>query len=397
MYHRKKSFKRRIALFFRSLRDIFSPFFGSFHRASGGVKAAILGGTAGAIGLAVFLASLWGGSSAGAGGSAARAMSFAADTAQGGIVQIELAPTPVSVSTVAPTPTPTPDPTLRKGIEGEAVQQLQERLMELGFLELDEPTQLYGPATKAAVSLFQRQVNFTENLGLQLDQDGVAGEQTLALIYSEDAPKYVAKEGMEGDDITSMQVQLRDMGYMQETTGYYGEKTISAIKEFQSRNGLSADGLAGVYTYDLLYSPNAKESASKAHEARSKANISKMIEMAKEQLGDPYVLGATGPGKFDCSGLVYYCLKQAGSNRRRLTAAGYSQVSDWEKISSMSKLKKGDLIFFYNNGFSKVGHVGIVISSGMMIDASSANGKVVRRSFSTSYWQKHFVCGRRPW
>lgn len=395
LYHRKKSFKRRIALFFRSLRDIFSPFFESFHKASGWVKAAILGGTAGAIGLAVLLATLWGGSSSGAGGNAARAMSLPADTLESGIVQIELTPSPVP--TIAPTPTPTPDPTLRKGTEGEAVQQLQERLMDLGFLELDEPTQLYGPATKAAVSLFQRQVNFTEDLGLQIDQDGVAGEQTLALIYSENAPKYVAKEGMEGDDITSMQVQLRDMGYMKDTTGYYGEKTITAIKEFQSRNGLSADGLAGVYTYDLLYSPNAKESASKAHEARSKANISKMIEMAKDQMGDPYVLGATGPGKFDCSGLVYYCLKQAGSNRRRLTAAGYSQVSDWEKITSMSKLKKGDLIFFYNNGFSKVGHVGIVISSGMMIDASSANGKVVRRSFSTSYWKKHFVCGRRPW
>lgn len=395
LYRRNRGFRRRRLLFFRRLRDISVPFFESFRHADRRVKAALLGGAVGVAALAVLCTSLFGDHASAAGVGAARAMSLAAGVEESGVVQIQLSPAPAP--TIPPAPTPPPDPTLRKGTEGEAVQQLQARLMELGFLELDEPTQLYGSATKAAVRLFQRQVNFTEDLGLKLDEDGVAGEQTLALIYGANAPKYVAKEGMEGDDITSMQVQLKDMGYMSETTGYYGEKTIAAIKEFQSRNGLSVDGLAGVHTYDLLYSPNAKESATKAQAARSKANISKMIEMARDRVGKPYVLGATGPNKFDCSGLVYYCLKQAGSNRRRLTAAGYSQVGDWEKISSMSKLKKGDLIFFYNNSFSKVGHVGIVISSGMMIDASSANGKVVRRSFATSYWREHFVCGRRPW
>ena len=122
-----------------------------------------------------------------------------------------------------------------------------------------------------------------------------------------------------------------------------------------------------------------------------------MIEVAKSKLGCSYILGDTGPDTFDCSGLVYYCLKEAGSNRRRLTAAGYSQVDDWEKIEDMDDLKKGDLVFFYNNAFSKVGHVGIVISSSRMIDASSSNGEVVKRSFDTSYWREHFVCGRRPW
>ena len=61
------------------------------------------------------------------------------------------------------------------------------------------------------------------------------------------------------------------------------------------------------------------------------------------------------------------------------------------------KLKKGDLICFYSDNFSKIGHIGIVISSSMMIDASSSNGKVVRREYKTTYWKKHFYCGRRPW
>ena len=111
----------------------------------------------------------------------------------------------------------------------------------------------------------------------------------------------------------------------------------------EQENGLSADGLAGGKTYDMLYSPKAKESPKKAAQKKTKANISKMIEVARSKLGCKYILGNTGPKSFDCSGLVYYCLKQAGSNRRRLTAAGYSQVDDWEKISDINKLKKGDL------------------------------------------------------
>ncbi len=300
-------------------------------------------------------------------------------------------------SSAAALSAPTTDPGFRRGVENEIVQVIQERLMELGYLELDESTMRYGSQTEAAVKLFQRQVNFTDGMEDKLEEDGICGEMTISRLFSDDAPKYVVKFGMEGEDITNMQMQLKDLGYMSATTGYYGEKTVVAMKEFQGRNGLSQDGLAGEQSFELLYSPNAKESRSKTQTARTKANINKMIEVAKSKLGSKYILGNTGPNSFDCSGLVYYCMKQAGSNRRRLNAAGYSQVSDWTKISSMSKLKKGDLIFFYNNAKSKVGHVGIVISSGMMIDASSANGKVVRRSYTTSYWKNHFVCGRRPW
>ena len=325
-------------------------------------------------------------------------MNLSATVGEDGSIDIAPETTPAPTWTPAPTPTPTPDPTLRRGMECDEVLELQERLMELGYMEQDEPTRKFGPATEAAVTLFQRQVNFTETLDMTLQQDGIAGIQTLGLIYSDDAPKYCVMLGMEGDDIYEVQQQLKDLGYMSAITGYYGETTTKAIKDFQDRNGLSADGLAGPKTMDLLYSPDARESASKAHQARTRANIDKMISTAKAQLGKKYVLGNRGPNSFDCSGLVYYCLKQAGSNRNRLTAAGYSQVSEWEKITRMSDLKKGDLICFYSNDFSKIGHVGIVINnSGEMIDASNNLGKVVRRPYDTSYWRKHFYCGRRPW
>lgn len=147
----------------------------------------------------------------------------------------------------------------------------------------------------------------------------------------------------------------------------------------------------------MINSDKAKQSPQLAKETRSKANINKVISIAKSKLGSKYRLGNTGPDTFDCSGFVYYCLKQAGSNRRRLTAAGYAQVEDWEKIASTSKLKKGDLLFFLSNDRSKIGHVGIYIGGGQMIDASSGKGKVVKRTISDNYWKTHFVHARRPW
>lgn len=294
-------------------------------------------------------------------------------------------PTP----TEAPTPTPTPDPTLEYGMENEKVTELQNRLMDLGYLDIDEPTQYYGNATKTAVQHFQRQHG--------LDQDGIAGPKTLELIYSSEAKKYTLLEGMKGTDVDSFQRRLKELGYLNKVTGYYGTETVEAVKAFQERNKLTADGKAGEQTFALIYSPEAKESATKAKQERRRANINTMISVAEKQLGKKYVLGNEGPNSFDCSGLVYYCLKEAGSNRGRYNAAGYSKVSDWEKITSMDKMQKGDLIFFYNNAYSKVGHVGIYIGNGMMIDASSRNGKVVKRSCTTTYWKKHFVCARRPW
>ncbi len=311
---------------------------------------------------------------------------------------LQAAPVPTSKPTPAPTyspaptpkPTPTPDPTLMRDCEdSERVAELQARLMDLGYMEHDEPTMHFGPVTEYSVQLFQRQHD--------LQQDGVAGVMTLGLIFSGEAKKYTLLEGTRGDDVTSFQSQLMDLGYINKATGYYGDETVAAVKAFQDHNGLSADGKAGERTIERINSDDAKPSPKKAREKRRSANINEMIAIAKDKLGSRYRLGKTGPDTFDCSGFVYYCLKAAGSNRRRLTSKGYSQVGDWEKIESTSKLQKGDLLFFLNNSRTEIGHVGIYIGGGQMIDASSGNGKVVRRSISENYWKKNFTHARRPW
>ena len=318
-------------------------------------------------------------------GDAAASLSDAGST--GSI--IAPTPTPSTITALIPTtePTPTPDPTLQKGDKNERVQKLQERLMDLNYLDLDESTQLYGPSTEYGVELFQRQNALT--------QDGISGPSTLDLLYSDAAIQYTLLEGMSGSDVDSLQSQLTALGYLDSPTGYYGTETAVAVSAFQERNQLSVDGKTGEETLALIYSPAAKESAAKVQAEVRKANIATFLDVAEAQLGDPYIFGNVGPNSFDCSGLIYYCLQQAGSSLGRYNAAGYSQVDDWEKITSMDDLQAGDLLFFSTNG-KKVGHTGIYIGNGEMIDASSSNGEVVKRSCVSSFWEANFVVARRP-
>lgn len=72
-------------------------------------------------------------------------------------------------------------PVLRSGAQGEAVWQLQERLQALGYLTGSVDGQ-FGPATKEAVQLFQRQHGLTA--------DGIVGEDTRELLYSDSAQPY---------------------------------------------------------------------------------------------------------------------------------------------------------------------------------------------------------------
>ena len=313
-------------------------------------------------------------------------------------------PTIEATATPEPTPSPTPEVRIEKGAEGEDVMALQKRLMELGYLAIDEPTSYFGNATKAAVKLFQRQH--------ELQQDGICGAETISMIYAEDAKPYVMTEGTEGDDIQSFQEQLVELGYLEsdQVTSYYGTDTVDAVKNFQHRNYLTKDGKAGEKTLEAINSPDArvsyvkeqeiiaekKKQAALARASSAEGRIDKLINAAKKQLGDPYILGKSGPDTFDCSGLVVYCLRQANVYTRRLNAAGLSKTTSWTKISDIDNVKRGDLLFFKSDDSSTVGHVGIYIGSGEMIDASSANGKVVRRGAKTSYWRRNFVVARRP-
>ncbi len=89
--------------------------------------------------------------------------------------------------TVASAPTPTPEPppaveyaTLSKGDKSDEVLEMQNRLFMLGFL-LDDRDGAFGSKTQTAVKLFQQAAG--------LEATGIADNQTLTLLYSDDAPR----------------------------------------------------------------------------------------------------------------------------------------------------------------------------------------------------------------
>lgn len=87
------------------------------------------------------------------------------------------------------------------------------------------------------------------------------------------------------------------------------------------------------------------------------------LAAALTRVGDPYVWGATGPDRFDCSGLVQWAFKQVGKNVPRTSSAQAGYGTPVAK----DDLQPGDVVLFY----SDISHVGIYAGNGMMVHAST--------------------------
>ena len=164
--------------------------------------------------------------------------------------------------------------TLRHGMQGDAVEKLQEDLDELDYYT-GSVTGKYGNLTKEAVRLFQRDFDLTS--------DGIAGPKTLAKIRSvlsgveesetdeEEKEESVntgttvtvkpsvsldevsklntevtLRRGSRSGYVTRLQKALTALGYFTDKCdGSYGNKTEEAVKLYQKAKGLTDDGVAG--------------------------------------------------------------------------------------------------------------------------------------------------------
>lgn len=89
-----------------------------------------------------------------------------------------LPPVPDTVRARQATDMVTPEPPLRNGSQGEKVWKLQERLQALGYYR-DAVDGQFGNGTREAVIAFQQKNG--------LDADGLAGEETQRVLFSEEA------------------------------------------------------------------------------------------------------------------------------------------------------------------------------------------------------------------
>ncbi|NBM17688.1 C40 family peptidase [Streptomyces sp. GC420] len=118
-----------------------------------------------------------------------------------------------------------------------------------------------------------------------------------------------------------------------------------------------------------------------ATEAEAATAAAKALNVAAAKKGSPYKYGATGPYRFDCSGLTLYSYKKAGKSLPRTAQQQYNKT---RHISSSNR-KKGDLVFFHSG--SSVYHVGIYAGNGK-IWHSPKTGEVVKlqKIWTRSVW-----------
>ena len=102
----------------------------------------------------------------------------------------------------------------------------------------------------------------------------------------------------------------------------------------------------------------------------------KAVAFAYAQIGKPYVFGASGPDSYDCSGLTMASWAAAGISIPRTS---YEQWASLPHVPT-SQLQPGDILVF--NG---VGHVGIYVGGGQLIDAPHSGLNVEKIALSGWY------------
>ena len=167
------------------------------------------------------------------------------------------------------------------------------------------------------------------------------------------------RSGSRGSAVKQLQEQLILLGYLDDRAdGIFGRLTDAAVRQYQRRNGLTVDGIAGKITLGQV-----------SAEAQ---RVQTVVNAAKAHLGIPYLYGGTSPSTgFDCSGLTQYAFRQAGITIPRVS---YEQAAAGRAVP-YSQLRVGDLVAFY----SPVSHVGIYVGNGQFIH-SPRTGDVVKIS-----------------
>ena len=168
--------------------------------------------------------------------------------------------------------------TIQYGDSGDKVTALQTALVKLGY-STNGIDGRFGAGTRKAVIAFQKANGLTA--------DGLAGTQTQNLINSQASAATsdtsgsgsstttadssasssgftrTLRKGYSGSDVSSVQTQLKALGYYTSTVdGVYGTGTMAAVSAFQKKNSLSADGLVGSKTYAAIFSSSAVSNTS---------------------------------------------------------------------------------------------------------------------------------------
>lgn len=252
--------------------------------------------------------------------------------------------------------------TIQYGATGDRVRILQRALLALGF-EVSAVDGDFGSSTYKAVKAFQEAVGLTvdgkagkntlKKLETYFDEDGNCTSGPLVtpddtsdnLEY--DVPTRTLRIGMSGLDVQYTQQRLYTLGYYTGAQdGLFGSGMRTAVKAFQTKNGLDADGVIGAATRKVLFSTGAIGADEEIEEPETHRTLRlgmegedvAAVQLRLKELG--YYTG-TADGVYGSGTVAAVMAFQA---RNSLTADGVCGEDTTEKLYSNSAIDAGSSV-----------------------------------------------------
>lgn len=101
----------------------------------------------------------------------------------------------------------------------------------------------------------------------------------------------LSKYGSQGEEVKQIQTKLKRWGYYNGSVdGIYGSKTLSAVKAFQKKNGLTVDGIAGTKTLNAMGITSSSSSTNSSGTTSNSSNVNLLAHLIYgEARGEPYI------------------------------------------------------------------------------------------------------------
>ena len=272
------------------------------------------------------------------------------------------------------------DDSLRMGDSGSAVKNLQTKLKKLGYYS-GTVDSTFGSGTYAAVRAFQKKYNLTA--------DGVAGSETLKKLDSayknadSDKDDDSLRKGATGSAVKDLQTKLKKLGfYNAYVDGSYGDTTVAAVKAFQKKYNLTADGVAGSATLKKLDSAykNADSNTSTDDDSLRKGATGTAVKTLQTNLKKLGFYTAYVDGSF---GATTESAVKAFQRKYGLTADGVAGSATLKKIeSAVASANSGKItterLDWFNGGKNVIPNGAVFqikdVSTGLIFSARRQSG-----------------------
>ncbi|KXB48959.1 putative bacteriochlorophyll 4-vinyl reductase [Umbribacter vaginalis] len=134
---------------------------------------------------------------------------------------------------------------------GDAVEDVQMRLVSLGLLTDDNVTGTFDETTARAIAAFRSSMHLPQ--GTTVDEK-VWNALVDASYRLGDRTLFLRLPYFHGNDVVELQKALGALGFTPgKEDGMFGPHTEDALRKFQLNLGLPSDGIAGAYTYRALH------------------------------------------------------------------------------------------------------------------------------------------------